>query len=126
MTIHIDDSTLAMWHCEIPRGNFTGALRRTDKPRTFQFDWRFRHYRDDVIGPESKDIRNEYTAELANTTEREAIAVLHDLWAELHEKAGPECGAWELIRGARSAEEFFDQLVSMPSMHARSAEEYGL
>src|SRR5689334_14910683 len=114
MSIVIDETARAIWHVDLMIGNWIGVLSNTDGK--LEVRYRFRWFRDTLIGPESKDIRNFYTATFTGSSEDEAIKSARELFEALLERS-PERKGWELIRGARSYEEFFDDFMKMPSIH---------
>jgi hypothetical protein len=115
--IEINEHALAMWGVELVGGNWMALLARTDVEGVLELTYRFRWYRDDIIGPDTQDVfRGERRR--GRVPEAEGIKTLRALWDELR-AAVPGHGAWELLRGARSLEEFGDALTAMPGMHTR-------
>jgi len=62
---------------------------------------------------------------MSHSSDRDGIAVVRRFLDDLSDKAPTE-GKWELLRGARSVEEFAQALIAMPCAHAKklSAEQF--
>ena len=112
MAIELGDPTVAIWCVELPGGNLMMHLGRITDTH-FALDLRFRWYRDDKIH-DSDDDRSWYRCEPHG---READ-VLHKARRVFeHYRALVGSTGWELIRGARTADEFADLLKQMPGIH---------
>jgi len=119
MTIQITDSAIAMWQVELDgKGNVIAYLSRGADGR-LRAIYRFRWYRDDVIGPESKDVRRWYEMKISSTDDESMVlAKLRSVFERLRENYTGATG-WEVLRGNRSLEEFTDAISAMPGMHTR-------
>lgn len=121
MSLELGEGTLGMWYVCLTDGNWLAHLARTE-PGQYELTYRFRWYRDERIGGDSKDVRHFYRGALKSV----AIdtAALH-LTREIFEivKSLPIAKAsWELLRGARSIEEFTHLLTGMPDIRAYEPE----
>lgn len=117
MTIEIGEKTIGMWCVELPpamQGNLLAHMGYLPDGR-IRIDMRFRWYRDDLIGEDSKDARSWYRLD---TKDPVALAIekfrgVVERYRQILEGAS----TWELLRGARSAQEFAEALAAMPGMH---------
>jgi hypothetical protein len=130
--IKMDDTILAIWCIEIRAesdGNWLACLSK--RPNGYELEYRFRWYVDDVTY-DSADRRNFFCIQFGKVylTDTEAIhhgREIFDLTRRSLAK-NPAGNAtfpytWELIRGARSTDEFVDALAAMPGMHMRKITE---
>lgn len=132
MAINLDDSVLAMWAVELRSGEMKGnwmALLSKDEAQGYLLQFRFRWYRDEKVS-DSEDQRTFYTARFNPKITTDAQAIAHARAAYEHTRCD-QPGGWELIRGARSMEEFTDALAEMPGIHVskitnEEAEKMGL
>lgn len=124
MSIKIDsDRVLGAWSIELRLrehgkacdGNWLAFLVREEKGYTLQF--RYRWYVDERV-TDSKDRRSFYTAEFGRraVTESEAIERARGYF-EVIRSHGHSEQCWELLRGARTGDEFMEALRTMPGMH---------
>ena len=116
MTISIDENTIGMWCVDLgPMGNWLAHVGYKDASHTkILIDCRFRWYEDDKIH-DSKDRKSWYHIETQATLERQTIDKIRRVFEGLREKA-PSHRGWELLKGARSIEEFSEELKRMPGM----------
>lgn len=125
MSIEIGDGTIGMWCVHLPpymQGNLLAHMGYLDETRTkIRIDMRFRWYRDDIIGPESKDQRSWYRLD---TRDPEACALekFRAVVERMRQRFGG-ANTWELLKGARSNEEFAEMLGRMPGIHKGAPEE---
>lgn len=111
--IEIGARTIAMWSVALANGNWLGHLGRNAEGK-LEFSYRWRWYRDEVIGQDSKDVRHFYSGTLS-VPESEAIHRFREVVETLREDLDGR--SWELVRGARSEDEFFAALRAMPGIH---------
>lgn len=124
MAIQMTDQTLAIWCIEIRQaggdeGNWMGFLQRQEKG--YLFEYRFRWYVDDKKH-DSADRRSFYTIAFNPMTftpgvaaDMEAVRHGREIF-EITKTMEGSMSSWELVRGARSMEEFMDALASMPGV----------
>jgi len=116
MTIEITERTIGLWHCELPDGNWLAHLEHTADGR-IQLTYRVRWYRDDKLGPDSEDIKNWYSGTM-QVSEADAIAQCRAVMEAIVEAIGG--AGWELLKGARTLDEFLQLLQAMPNMHTQT------
>lgn len=117
MTYEINESTVGLWSVDLgPYGNILAHMAR-QADGSILIVVRLREYRDNVMGPESKDKRTWYEIKTKNGEARaiEKVRRAVEMWRRTQPTA---CGSWELLRGARSLDEFAELLMAMPGMHA--------
>jgi hypothetical protein len=128
--ITMDENILAVWVIEIrsypSEGNWMASLSKTKDG--FALTYRFRWYVDEKAH-DSADKRNWYRIDFgpphAHTT-GDALRhgrEIYDMTIRSLGKHATVPHSWELIRGARSVEEFCDALTLMPGMHQRKISE---
>lgn len=115
MSIEIGDNTIAMWCIELGNaGNWLAHLARGGPNGKYLLDYRFRYYVDDLV-QNSRDRRNWYRGELSGRSDDEMLRKLRRVFDEMRGAMGGR--GWELVRGARSVEEFTRALGKMPGIH---------
>jgi len=118
--IRIDEHSLAMFSVDYHHGNILAHLARKDDG-THEVRLRNRVYKDDKLGPESKDHKTYWQIHDTSTRESEAIENMRGFvnsFAEMAQKVmGKRADRWEVVRGARSVEEFMELVSTMPGMH---------
>lgn len=116
MTFQLDDRVLAIWCFELSGGNWMAFLYK--EPAGYVMEYRFRWYRDDKVH-DSKDKRNWYRMafNLLDLPKGDEEAVKHgrEVYEFLKTETKSSAG-WELIRGARSSDEFIEMLRTMPGV----------
>lgn len=116
MTIELDDSLVAIWNAALPNGDFLCGLRRRPTGG-WEALYRFRYYRDDKLFEDSADERHWYKVTFRHApSEDEVIAELRSMMDLLPQ---PQ---WEILRGARSTEEFAKLLYAMPGIHHKTVD----
>lgn len=130
MAMKLDESVLAMWQIELRlkaedvavEGNWVGILSKDKKG--YVLDFRYRWYRDEKIGTESKDTRHFYEARMGTEITSDDAAVRHA--REVYEFTRKQSGStmsWELVRGKRTMDEFMELMAKMPGMHMKVVNE---
>lgn len=116
MSLELGEGTLGMWCVHFTDGHWLAHLARTE-PGQYELTYCFRWYRDALIGSDSKDVRHFYRVALKSVAiDTEALHRARAVF-EISKSAPIAKASWELIRGARSLEDFCDLLSSMPGMH---------
>ena len=125
MSLVLDDNVLGMWMVELrlenegvmAEGNWVAILSKHDTG--FVINFRYRWYRDQVAY-DSDDQRSFYTATLNSGITDENMAIRHarELYEFIRKQTNSDHG-WELVRGARTMDEFTDALAMMPGMHMK-------
>ena len=120
----LNDSVLAMWQIELRMkaedvkvdGNWVGILSKDEKG--YVLDFRYRWYRDEEIGPQSKDTRHFYQARMGTEITSDDAAVRHAREVyDFTRKKSESTLCWELVRGERTMDEFMELMAKMPGMH---------
>lgn len=122
--IKMDNSVLAIWCVEIrgeSDGNWMATLMKGEKGE-YRMEYRFRWYRDDKHH-HSEDKRSFFTVQFNPeiTSDAKAIEHGHEVY-EVARKQSNSTISWELVRGARSTDEFVDALASMPGVRMKRFE----
>lgn len=115
MSLTVTEATVGMWSVDLLIANWLAELARGENGKHV-LTYRTRFYRDQKIF-DSADQRTFHQAELSGT-EQEVLRKVRVIFDELRNATPPHHG-WELIRGARSVEEFLAVLGDMPDMHMR-------
>lgn len=126
MAMKLDDSVVAMWQIELRlkaedvavEGNWVAILSKDDKG--YVLDFRYRWYRDDEIGQDSKDTRHFYQARMGAEITDDDAAVRHAREVyDFTRKKSESSHSWELVRGKRTMDEFMELMATMPGMHMK-------
>lgn len=115
MSLTVTEATVGMWSVDLLIANWLAELARAENGKHV-LTYRIRFYRDEKIF-DSADQRTFHQTELSGT-EQEVLRKVRVIFDELC-NATPTHHGWELIRGARSVEEFLAVLGGMPGMHMR-------
>lgn len=120
MSLQLGESTLGVWSVFFRTGNWLAHLAGNAEGR-YELTYRFRWYRDALIGRDSKDERNFYRVTFKDALDApSALARAREIFSIVQSAPFTE-RAWELLRGARSVEEFASLLGEMPGMHRECA-----
>ena len=113
--IEITDSTLGLWYVELPGGNWT-AMLSGDAGRA-KLQCRFRWYKGRAIW-DSDDAKNFYSID--NKSGASAATLIDSVRAVIAGMKAMGAGkSYELLRGTGTLDEFFDQFLALPFVHAR-------
>jgi hypothetical protein len=114
--IEITENTLALWYVELPGGNWTAMLYRVEDGRP-KLECRFRWYRGAAIW-DSDDDKNFYS--ITPTDTDSVAASLEKVRLVISEMKKIGAGkSYELLRGTGTLEEYFEQFLALPFVHAR-------
>ena len=114
--IEFNDQLLAIWFLPIDeKRDWMAGVSRVDAGR-FRFVYRIRYYNPKSVNPhDGMDRRSEYSATIDGVDEAMAMEKLRTIARLLTEHAeGP---LYELIRGARTVDEFAEELMRQPWAH---------
>ena len=106
-----------MWQVAFGSGNWLAHLGRKEGGG-YAIDFRWRYYRDDKLLPESKDVLRYYHGEISESSDAAAIEHVRQIYGMVRSLTA-DAPSWELLRGARSMDEFTQLLMRMPGMHVR-------
>lgn len=112
--IEITDETRALWYLDLPGGNWTAHLSRRDGRAHLRF--RFRWYKDGNAF-ESEDEKHAYVVKDSADSDHVMIAKVRRMILEMQSIGAGN--SYELLRGTGTLDEFFNQFLELPFVHAR-------
>jgi hypothetical protein len=112
--IEVGECTIGLWSVSLPAGDWLQHLG-VMPDGTYEIVYRFRWYRDDKTFDSADEKRWFRIRTKTGESEAHALEVARYAYGTLN-KLGAH---WELMRGARSSQEFADVLLAMPGMTAR-------
>lgn len=121
MSMTLDENTLGIWSVHLGAGNWLAQLAREGDKLVLTY--RFRWYRDDRVY-DSQDNKSWFRAETKSLDIGRGVEAARRLYGEILQ-ANPTNKGWELLRGERSVDEFFDKLFTMPGMHHKVLDAQG-
>ncbi|MEE8598501.1 MAG: hypothetical protein V3S69_03130 [Dehalococcoidales bacterium] len=106
--INIHENTIGIWQVELPWGNWLAHVYTTEDKCILQY--RFRYYRDDIIGTDSKDEKNWYEM----TTRKDELDHVLEKTRELVSMMakGFDTEVYELLMEDQGLDKFLDELIS--------------
>jgi len=130
MTIALTENVLGIWFVNLTEdSDWMCAL--TDADDKWLIEYRFRYYCDDSGDAfDTDDEKNWYTATLDKAdTSRETVLRKQTLvYKALRDMAGTTDGNYELLRSDKTYEDFMEEFMELPFVHAKSVsrEEAGM